>query len=166
MKKEPLAELTWKRKVYEMWKKGQATWEEYRNVVKACRDAIRKAKVHLELKLTRDVKNNKKGFFNYISSKWKTRDNMGMLLNKVGVLVMEDTEKVELPNNFFASVFSAKAGPQESQALEVRGNLQKGRTLGRAELCERSSKQFGHPQIHGPRWNAPTSTRGAGRGRC
>ena len=58
-----------------------------------------------ELKLTRDVKNNKKGFFNYISSKWKTRDNVGPLLNESGVLVMEDSEKAELLNVFFASVF-------------------------------------------------------------
>jgi len=68
-------------------KEGQATWEEYRNVVKACRDAMRKAKVHLELNLSRDVKDNKKSFFKYISSKRKTRDNVGPLLNKVGVLV-------------------------------------------------------------------------------
>jgi len=54
-----------------MRKEGQATWEEYRNVVRACRDATRKAKAHLELKLARDVKNNKKGFFNYISSQRK-----------------------------------------------------------------------------------------------
>jgi len=45
---------------------------------------------------------------------------MGLLLNEVGVLVMENAEKTELLNAFFASVFSAKAGPQESQALEVR----------------------------------------------
>ena len=34
---------------------------------------MRKAKVHLELNLARGIKDNKKGFFNYISSKWKTR---------------------------------------------------------------------------------------------
>jgi len=31
-------------KVHEMWKKGLTTWEEYRNVVRACREATRKAK--------------------------------------------------------------------------------------------------------------------------
>jgi len=103
-----------------MWKEGQATWEEYRNVVKACRDATRKAKAHLELKLARDVKNNKKSFFNYISSKRKARDNVGSQLNEAGVLVTEDAEKAEMLNAFFAAVFSAKAGPQESQAPEVR----------------------------------------------
>jgi len=118
--KELLAELRWKRKVHGMWKEGQATWEEYRNVVRACRDATRKAKAHLELKLARDVRNNKKGFFKYINSKRKARDNVGPLPNEAGVLVKEDAEKAELLNAFFASVFSAKAGHQESQALEAR----------------------------------------------
>jgi len=80
----------------------------------------RKAKAHLELKLARDVKNNKKDFFNYISSKRKARDKVGPLLNEVGVLLTKDAEKAELPNAFFASVFNVQAGPQESQAPEVR----------------------------------------------
>jgi len=33
LNRELLAELRWKRKVHGMWKEGQATWEEYRNVV-------------------------------------------------------------------------------------------------------------------------------------
>jgi len=81
---------------------------------------MRKAKVHLELNLARDVKDNRKGFFKYISSKQVTRDNVGLLLNEVGVLVTEDAEKSELLNACFASVFSAEAGPQESQSLKVR----------------------------------------------
>jgi len=88
-------------------------------VVRACRDATRKAKAK-ELNLARDIRNNKKGFFNYISSKRKTRDNVGLLLNEAGVLVTEDAEKAELLNAFFASLYSAKAGPQESQAPEVK----------------------------------------------
>ena len=90
------------------------------NVVRTCRDVTRKAKVHLELNLARDVKDNKKGFFKYISRKRKTRENVGLLLNEVGALVTKDTEKAELLNAFFASVFTAKASPQVSQTLEAR----------------------------------------------
>jgi len=45
---------------------------------------------------------------------------VGPLLNEAGVLVTEDAENAELVNAFFASVVSAKEGPQESQAPEVR----------------------------------------------
>lgn len=53
---------------------------------------MRKAKTHLELQLARYLKDNKKGFYKYISSKRKIRDNVEVLLNQMGVLVMEDTE--------------------------------------------------------------------------
>ena len=56
-----------------------------------------------------------------------TRDNVGPLLNEVGALAMEDTEKAELLNALSVSVFTAKAGPQESQVPGgKRGSLQKG----------------------------------------
>ncbi|PKU38533.1 rna-directed dna polymerase from mobile element jockey- hypothetical protein [Limosa lapponica baueri] len=84
---------------------------------------MRKAKARLELNLARDVEDNKKGFLKYISSKRKTRENVGLLLNEVGVLVMEDAEKAELLNAFFGSVFTAKAGPQELRTLEVTEEL-------------------------------------------
>jgi len=121
MSKEILAKLKWKRRVYGMLKEGQATWEEYRNIVRVCRDATRKAKVHLELNLARDVKDNKEGFFNYISSKRKARDNVRPLLNEICALVTADAEKAELLKASFALVFTTEAGSQASQALEVRG---------------------------------------------
>ncbi|GAB0209468.1 mitochondrial enolase superfamily member 1 [Grus japonensis] len=92
---------------------------DWQQKVRECRDATRKAKAHLELNLARDVKDKKEGFFKYISRKRTTRENVGPLLNEVGALVTEDTEKEKLLNAAFASVFTAKAGPQESQALEV-----------------------------------------------
>ncbi|GAB0183643.1 mitochondrial enolase superfamily member 1 [Grus japonensis] len=116
MSKELLEKLKGKKEVYRMWKKEPG----HLAIVSVRRDATRKAKAHLELNLARDVKDNKKDFFKYISSKRKTRENVGPLLNEVGALVTEDTEKAELPNAAFASVFTAKAGPQESQTLEVR----------------------------------------------
>lgn len=44
---------------------------------------------------------------------------MGPLINGVGVLETGDTEKVEILNAFFASVFHAKTSPQEFLILEV-----------------------------------------------
>lgn len=67
MSKELTEKLKQKKKVYRLWKKGLATWKECKNVVSACRDAIRKAKACLQLKIAKEVKDNKKGFFNNIS---------------------------------------------------------------------------------------------------
>lgn len=46
---ELMDKLKGKRMIHEKWKKGPSTWEECKNVVRACRDAMRKAKALLEL---------------------------------------------------------------------------------------------------------------------
>ena len=51
--------------MYRKWKQGCVAWEEYQAVVRLCRDRIRKAQ--MELNLARDVKDNKKGFYRYIT---------------------------------------------------------------------------------------------------
>lgn len=58
MNKELLSLLKYRQKVHRRWKQAQATWTEYRVVVKISRNEIRKAKAHLELNLAKDVKDN------------------------------------------------------------------------------------------------------------
>ncbi|GAB0206587.1 hypothetical protein GRJ2_003124300 [Grus japonensis] len=123
----------------------QESW--YRNVVRVCRDATRKAKAQLELNLARDVKDKKKGFFKYISSKRKTKENVGTLLNEVGALVTEEIEKAELVNAAFASVFTAKVDPQESQTLEVGERVLRKEDLPLVEE-DRVREHLGKRDIH------------------
>ena len=87
MRKELIDKIKRKKKVYEMWKKGLSPWEEYRSAVRACKDVTRKAKAHLEMKLAKEIKDNKNSFFKYVNSQREARDNVGPLLNEGGVLV-------------------------------------------------------------------------------
>jgi len=57
-----------KRGVYHLWKKGQVTQEEYRGLVRSCREEIRKAKAQLELRLVTVVRDNKRFFYKYINN--------------------------------------------------------------------------------------------------
>ncbi|CAM5145543.1 unnamed protein product [Natator depressus] len=109
---EILAALKYKKEAYKKWKIGQMTRDEYKNIARACRSKIRKAKSHLELQLARDVKSNKKGFFRYVSNKKKVKKSVGPLLNEGGNLVTEDVEKANVLNAFFASVFMNKVSSQ------------------------------------------------------
>lgn len=67
----------------------------------------RKVKVYLELNLARDVKDT--------GSKRKTRENVGLKQNEVGVLVTKDTEKEQILNAFFSLVCTAEGRPWGSQ---------------------------------------------------
>lgn len=75
---------------------------------------------HLKLNLAKEIKDNKKSFFEYVSSKMITSDCVGLLLNEVYVLVAGNTEKAEILNVLFALVFTTKTAPQQSQDLKVR----------------------------------------------
>lgn len=63
-------------------------------------------KAHLELNLATAVKDNKKCFYKYINTKWRTKENLHPLLDVGGNLVTKDEEKA---NAFFASAFSSKS---------------------------------------------------------
>lgn len=50
--------------------------QDYKNLARTCRDVVRKAEDKLELQLDKYVKNDKKGFFRYLSSKQKHREDV------------------------------------------------------------------------------------------
>ncbi|KAK4824994.1 hypothetical protein QYF61_022520 [Mycteria americana] len=76
LNRELWLELRKKRRVYDLWKKGQATQEDYRDVMRLCREKIRRAKAQLELNLATAVKDNKKCFYKYISNRRRAKENL------------------------------------------------------------------------------------------
>lgn len=69
----------------------------------------------------KDVKDNKKSFYHYISSRRLNKENMGPLLNGVGYLVTVDTEKAEVHSAFFASAFTYKVSWASGLKSRVQG---------------------------------------------
>ncbi|GAB0187269.1 mitochondrial enolase superfamily member 1 [Grus japonensis] len=120
MNKELLGKVKQKKEAYRGWKQGQVAWEEYRQTVQAARGQVRKAKALTEISLARDVKDNKKSFYRYVSDKRRTRENVGPLQNETGDLVTQDMEKAEVFNDFFASVFTGKSLSHTAQVTEGR----------------------------------------------
>ena len=113
----------------------------------------------------REAKDNRKGFFNYVSSKRKTRENVGLLLNDMGALVKEDTEKAELLNTFFASVFTTKTDAWELQTPEVRERFwgMENFHLLEQDMVRKQLAKNQLAQIHGPQCDAHTCGEEAGR---
>ncbi|KFZ54394.1 hypothetical protein N338_05423, partial [Podiceps cristatus] len=105
LRREMPVKLRRKRELHRQRKQGQASWEEYRDASWLCRDKVRKIKAQLELNLAKDAKNNKKGFYRYISQKRMVKESVPPLMSETGKLVTAD-EKAEVLNNFFASVFT------------------------------------------------------------
>lgn len=68
---------------------------------------MREAKAQTVLSLARDTNDNRKGFYRFVASKGKTKDNMGPLHEEMGDLATMDKEKVEVLNHVCASIFNS-----------------------------------------------------------
>jgi len=75
----------------------------------------------MELNLTKDAKNNKKGFYRYVSQKKKVKESVAPVMSKTGKLVATDEEKAEVLNNIFASVFNGNLSSHASQVDGLQG---------------------------------------------
>jgi len=121
MNKELLDKLKHKKEACKGWKQEQAAQEEYREMVRAPRDQVRKAKPLSELNLARDIKGNKKNFCRYIGDKRKTRENVDPLWKETGGLVTQDKKKAEVLNDFFPSVLTGKCSSHTTQDTDCKG---------------------------------------------
>lgn len=84
---------------------------------------LRNIKVYMNLNLMRDVTVNKKRFLSYISSRMKTRENVGPLLKEMGDLVTEDEKGTKVLDAFFTSCFTAKICLQQSPVPDASGTI-------------------------------------------
>lgn len=88
-------ELKLKKDSYEKWKVVHCTREEYKSITWARGEKIRTAKAQFEMCLARDLKDNKNRLYNYVKSKEKTVETIGLLWNTEGNLVTDDAERVK-----------------------------------------------------------------------
>ncbi|KAK4823199.1 hypothetical protein QYF61_027208 [Mycteria americana] len=118
LNRELLVELKRKKKLYDLWKQGRASQKDYRAVVRICREKTRKARAQLELKLASVVSDNKRGFFKYVNSKRRSKENIRLILVEDGDLTNRDEEKAEAFNAVFASVFNTTDTPWAARSPE------------------------------------------------
>ncbi|GAB0204126.1 mitochondrial enolase superfamily member 1 [Grus japonensis] len=132
MNKELLGKVKQKKEAYREWNHGQVALEEYRETVRAARKQVRKAKALIEISLARNVKDNKKSFYRYVSDKRRTRENVGPLWNETGDLVTEgrDWENAELPT------------VGEDQVREYLRNLKVHKSTGPDEMHSRVLREL------------------------
>ena len=68
--------------------------------------------------MDKDIENNRKGLCRHIGDKRKTTKNVAPLWKETRDLVIHDTEKAEILNDFFTPVFNYKSSNHMAQAVE------------------------------------------------
>lgn len=106
-------ELRQKERIYDLWKKRQAIQEDYKDLGSLCRKKIRRTKYELEFNLAAAIKDNKTCFYQYISHKRRSKEDLHPLLDGGVNTVTKDEKKGEVLSAFFASVTNIKDYPTD-----------------------------------------------------
>ena len=103
-----LSKLQCKREAFKTFKRfptesNRKIYAKYRNQV---RWESRKSKISNEKRIAGECKTNPKLFYQYVNSKLKSKENVSSLMKDDGSLTQDDSEKAEILNDFFSSVFT------------------------------------------------------------
>ncbi|KAF7241053.1 RNA-directed DNA polymerase from mobile element jockey [Varanus komodoensis] len=113
-----------KRNLRRKWVLGEIDKRVYREEEACCRKILRKAKADYELRLAKNIKSNKKGFFQHVNRKRNWRQVVGPLNKEEGDSVTDTREQAQMLNDYFVSVFSPKQdGGYPHRGLDEVGDL-------------------------------------------
>uniref|UniRef100_A0A803K2X2 Reverse transcriptase domain-containing protein n=1 Tax=Xenopus tropicalis TaxID=8364 RepID=A0A803K2X2_XENTR len=107
-----------KRKAFKKYKSEGtvAAFNDYKHYNKCCKTAIRKAKIENEERIAAEAKTNPKKFFKYINSKKMQVEGVAPL-SYSNNMVTADTEKADVLNQFFSSVYTVEEPVGKSHPL-------------------------------------------------
>ena len=117
---ELLEKIRLKRRAFKYYKKYPTAYN-YDNYVRArnlVKKETRKHIVDKERLLALQVKSNPKAFYKYVSSKTKPKESVSNLCKGDGLLTDNDSEKAELLNNFFSSVFTSEDSSDSQEFIK------------------------------------------------
>ncbi len=107
--------LTKIRKKHKTWQRYMETqngqdYNEYARARNQARNEVRKSIRDYERKIGKEIKKSPKQFWRYVRNKMNTTNAIPQLEKSDGDLTLNDKEKANTMNNFFASVFTPEVG--------------------------------------------------------
>ena len=102
-----------KKKNYWAWERYKSTgsygdYEKYVRKRNATQNLSNKLRRNFEKLVEKEAKIRQKSFWTYVKNQTKSREGLSPLLTDRGEMTNRDTEKAEVLNRFFASVFTHK----------------------------------------------------------
>lgn len=116
MVEQVLLELKRGRKLYDLWKQGQASQEGHRPVL--CTNRQKTQKLRAEIGLF--MPGNKKGAFMYVNSKRRSKENIGLILDKGGHLTNKTEKKQRYSMHFLPQSLIIPIGLHGAQSQRTR----------------------------------------------
>ena len=97
-----------KREAYQTWLRSQnpKDYDLYAKARNKAKSECRKGENEYQKKIAREAKKNPKLFYSFVNSKMKVKAGIADLVDSNGDTVSEDSEKAEVLNSFFCSVFT------------------------------------------------------------